>query len=90
MKRLGRGGAEGAARRSCGAEVARVGDGDCGVEMGCRGRGHLKGKAGDLGWCSERQVRRGDFGRIPLRERGKREEEDKTDRWVRGAARGEG
>ena len=34
-------------------------------------------------------MRRGDFGRIPLRERGKREEEDKTDRWVPGRSEGE-
>ena len=43
VKRLGRGSVEGAARRSCSAEVARVGDGGCGVEMGCRGRGVFKG-----------------------------------------------
>ena len=43
VKQLGRGGAEGAARRSCGAEVARVGDGGCGVEMGCRDRLAFKG-----------------------------------------------
>ena len=43
VKRLGHGGTEGAARWSGGADVARVGDGGCGVEMGCRGRGAFKG-----------------------------------------------
>ena len=86
MKRLGRGGAEGAARRSCSAEVARVGDGGCGVEMAAGVAGRLKGKAGDLGQLVSKrgsEDRGGELGRALRAGEGK-EEGDGADRWARG------
>ena len=79
-QRVLRGGA--AAQRWLGLETAAAGWRWAAGVAGC-----LKGKAGDLGQLvSARgsENRGGELGRIPLHERGKREEEDKTDRWVRG------
>ena len=70
-----------------GRGVFRVRGGDAWVDGVAGVVGCLKGKAGDLGQLvSARgsENRGGELGWIPLRERGKREEEDKTDRWVRG------